>query len=927
VAEITDEAALATNHVGFGSWVKGDKGPKQIKSYEDVFELDHSFLVISTPQEAEVSSYVAPPIVAEQSGLAAWNALMSSPRGVGAALKETKGTVGILQRGGEESNNYGGWAPFSPNRNSGTSLSNQPLGLQALSPLPLRDGKGNFPQGNLSPNEKKKLAEKVRELAAAMPTKRHEGQKELYTRTSPVASTPLVHYYQSRYIASILKDQAANSFNLKTRQIERIRKMDSDLGKSLDKSIEFSPDDRTGIDAIFDMMPVPTVIRYTGRKDTDAIANSDLMGIDGAVDIGLLQKTYSLLDNKLRIAFEENVAAIIRSLPHDFAINEMARKVYSIQPELLEPALVWIEEMDLQQAKTTVNTTVGEIDYQMKRIHTAVLPLTSMISIPGWMILQYSTDGGKAIISQMHEYLQFDWPRRGDPDLGIESVIQRLEDDERDEEAEEVRDAWYEILEIRTSIYDGTIIEMTADTIKIDFEDLLDGETILFDRKGLLSNEMEKEELVAFRGAYGFTGRRKLPEVGLKSSRLAWQYIEDPMDDEGGEYGLPMFKEHFSFISATESDPGVELSYPGVMPDSDFAATAGGGFEASVDPIEEDLGLSRAFQALGAILMALVKDNGVKHGLKEKSTSQFDKTVTALLGTYAELGPATYHAQVHHQMLYEVTHAALRNADDAKGLVTIGQAMVFEQFSKNPAKLMCIWMMVDLGLIDIGEIDAEGKPQFFKIPRTTLEVELAEKSLMNTLALVALSYYRLSFSPLRMRSKGPGKLSVDLKKLWPSLVANARKDPPEAYAFAGIMRFLANSEKKLKIDMPAWMPVLPEDLASLQRTRRSSEVPDFIQWAYGSNPLSVEAFCEVAAAYHAAKVCSWFKPGLDEKGQSIYAAMVSSFIDAVEQERGEGFLMAVLMAYGQDKEQLAESLKAEPIPDSTIQFSEIKGRV
>jgi len=131
----------------------------------------------------------------------------------------------------------------------------------------------------------------------------------------------------------------------------------------------------------------------------------------------------------------------------------------------------------------------------------------------------------------------------------------------------------------------------------------------------------------------------------------------------------------------------------------------------------------------------------------------------------------------------------------------------------------------------------------------------------------------------------------------------------------------------LKIDMPAWMPVLPEDLASLQRTRRSSEVPDFIQWAYGSNPLSVEAFCEVAAAYHAAKVCSWFKPGLDEKGQSIYAAMVSSFIDAVEQERGEGFLMAVLMAYGQDKEQLAESLKAEPIPDSTIQFSEIKGRV
>lgn len=921
MAEITDEAALAANHVGFGSWVEGEKDPIQIKTYEQVFKLDHSIMAVKTPKETEVSGQVAPPIVAEQSGLAAWNAIMSSPRGINTALNETKGTIGILQGGGEETVNYSGWAPFKLNRTNGESLADWPPGVQVLSPLPLRGEKRNFPSGNLSDSDKKKLKEKITELAAAMPTKRFQGQKELYTRTSKIASTPLVHYYQSRYIASILTDQAKNSFNLKSGQIERIEKLGSNLEKLLDKSIAFSPDDRTGIDAIFDMMPVPTVIRYTGREDIDAIANSDLMGIGGAVDIGLLQKTYSLLDNKLRADFQENVAAIIKSLPHDFSVNEMKRKVYSIQPELLESALVWIEEMDLQQAKTTVNTTIGDVDYQMKRLNTEVLPLNSTISIPGWMILQYSTDGGRIIISEMHEYLQFDWPRRGDADIGIEAILERLEEEDREEEYEEVLDAWYEILEIRESNYDGTIIEMTEGEIKIDFEDLFDGTTILFDRKGLMSNELEDEELAAFRGAYGFTGRRKLPEVGLKSSRSAWQYIYDPKGEEiDAEYGLPLFKERLGFISATESHPGVELSYPGVLPDADFAATAGGGYEASTDPVEEDLGLSRAFQALGSMLMTLVKANGVEHGLKEKSASQFDKTVTALLGTYAKLGPATFHAQVHHQMLYEVTHAALRNATDAKGLVTVGQAMVFEQFSKNPSKLMCIWMMVDLGLIDIGELDEEGKPQFFKIPRTTLEVELAEKSLMNTLALVILSYYRLSFSPLGMRSKGQGPLNVDLKKLWPSLVANAKKDPPEAYAFAGIMRFLAESENKLEIDMPAWMPVLPDDLASLQRTRRRGEVPDFIQWAYGSNPLSVEAFSEVAAAYHAAKACSGYEPGQ-------YAPMVSAFIDAVEQERGEGFLMAVLMAYGKEGKEdkdLAKALTPEPMPPATYQFSEIK---
>ncbi len=935
VADIADGDALGANHVGFGSLVRIPElgaEARQIVGYFDLFDENHDVREDSeTPLEADVKDKIAIPIVKEQSGLAAWNALMKSDSKTLSALtrgshdpedkkkynpnKVVYGTIDILQGGGEQTSNFAGWAPFRTDARPGRSLANETEELQKFFVIPKR-GTGNFPTDGLTKGDRDKLLKKIRELGAMKPLRtpksKQGGNLPLSTK---VISTPLVHYYQSRYIASILKEQAEKATNPTKEEINRIPKMKTDLNKQLDDSISFSPDDRTGIDAIFDMMPVPTNIRYPGRKDRDAIANSELMGA-GGVDMGLLQKTYSLLTNPMRRRFNENVATIIRSLPHDYnEPTKLQKKIFSLQPKMLEASLVWIEEIELQQAKTTVNINVGDVNYTMKTLDTEVLPLNSTIAVPGWMILQFSNDVGKSILQTVNPFFNFKWEEREDKNIGIEALISRMGEDD-----EELLDSWYEVLGIRESIFDGTIVEMTTDTIKIDFEGLLDGETVVFDRDRLLQNEWVDDEKDTFRQAYGFGGKRRLPNLGIKSSRAAWKYIRDPRGDDyrGDVYGMPDFKELFSFVPGTESGDGVEVSYPGVIPDSDFTASDAGGYEASTDPVAEDLGLSRAFQALGIILMELVKQNGIELGLKEKSTSQFDKTVTALLGSYAKPGPATYHAQVHHALLYEVTHAAMRNANDSKGLVAMGQSMVFEQFSKNPAKLMCIWMLVELGLIDIGEITDDGVPQFFKIPRTPLERDLAEKPLMNNLALIILSYYRLAFSPLRMRSKGGGALGIDLKKQWPRLVSNAKSDPPEPFAFAAIMRFLASAEDKLEIDMPAWMPVLPDDIASQQRDRRKGEVVDFIQWSYGSNPLSVEAFCEVSAAFHAAKACSYYRPG-------DYAEMVARFIEAVEAERGEGFLMAVLMSYMGGEKKL--KLTPEPLPEGTFQFSEIKERV
>ena len=333
---------------------------------------------------------------------------------------------------------------------------------------------------------------------------------------------------------------------------------------------------------------------------------------------------------------------------------------------------------------------------------------------------------------------------------------------------------------------------------------------------------------------------------------------------------------------------------------------------------EEDYGLARAFQALGNILLYIVKKNALEVGQKEKSKSSFDIAVATLLGTYNSPGPATYHAMLHHEQLVSVFEASIRQAEASKGIAALGQSLVFEQYAKNPAKLMCVWSLADLGLISISSVNEQGIPQFFDTPKTDLDIKLQEQSLMNSMGLIILSYYRLAFYPIRMRSRGKGKGNADLPQYWKDLLTDAENDPPEPYAFAAVLQFLAKSKSKLKISVPTWMPTLPTDFSSIDRKRNKEEISDFLSWAYGSNPLSTEAFTEVAAAYHAAKALSYYEAGR-------YAEMMEGFIDAVEQERGEGFLMAVLIAYGKDKTNLDKALKPAKLESVATPFAQVGG--
>jgi len=231
-----------------------------------------------------------------------------------------------------------------------------------------------------------------------------------------------------------------------------------------------------------------------------------------------------------------------------------------------------------------------------------------------------------------------------------------------------------------------------------------------------------------------------------------------------------------------------------------------------------------------------------------------------------------------------------------------------------------MWMLANFKLIDMGGMDEKGQPSFFTLPKTEFTKKGDEADLMNTMAVIIISYYRLAFYPLRLRGKTGKKGTQYTPKNWAKLQKDANTDPPEPYAFAAVLRFLSQAKGNLSVEIPAWMPGLPEDFAGLDRKRTKQEVSEYISWAYGSNPTSKEHFCEIAAAYHAAKALSYYEPGR-------YAEMMQAFVEAVEAERGEGFLMSVLIAYNEEKRLPGQAKQMKSVSEDIPIIETIEGKI
>ena len=885
--DINNIDELKKYQVGFGSYYLKVDEPMRISRMSDITEVKNLDIGFTIPTMEQVKGKKAPSIVEDLSGLAFVISVFKKGDPIIPSLKEVlktdnkNSTLYKLWSADYKVKNFEKWVPFSPDKvKYGKKITDKSRSQSKYLPIvPINDKL--LSQTEISKADNEKLKKGIETLGKSIPLKQDS--------SDTVTSTPMVHYFLSRYIASLLLPKArealavtAKSDIKKLPTLQRITKLNDDLEKMISSAINLSPDLKTEVDAIFDMNPVGSTINYLD-ENKPAKANDELIIPGDHIEIGLLQKLYSIMPTGRRTKFRENVAEIIKTLDITDSHTYGARSIYTIDTEIFEQVLVWIEEIELGGAKKTqnqkfvsgINNPTG-IDLLLNEIIDETVTIGSEIAMPGWMIMVYSQDGGESFLKQVvDKRIAFGWADRTvDQNTGETSgftqLIQDTYDEEEAREFEGVEDKAYEIA--KTNGFLGKIKDITVNEIEITFDIFGKSHTAKMDKGELMKNELNKEETDLLSQQYGISGAKKL---GLKSSREMAEHLN------GGD-GSEIFGEEWlndaGFILASEDGNMLELAYPRVL-------------ELSEEPMGSDIGLSRAFQALGDILMYLVKENAVTAAQKSVSGSAFDRAVEALLGTHNNPGPASYHAQIQHSLLYENAWRALAESDKS-GMVALGSNLIFEQYSKNPAKLMVLWMLANYNLIDMGGFNENGQPEFFSVPETKLDKLTAEAGLMNTMAVIIISYYRLAFYPLRLKTKGEKNKDFNLKKEWPRLQIDAKSDGPDPYAFATVLRYLTKSEK-LKVEIPAWMPALPKDFSSLDdRTRQKDEVIDFLRWSYGVNPLSKEHFCEIAAAYHAAKALSYYKPG-------DYPNMIQTFVNAVEAERGEGFLMSVLIAYAE----------------------------
>lgn len=812
---------------------------------------------------------------------------------------DTNGTVKEVLSGKNadyQNTDLGGWSPILPRGSDGgmdiRNLNDDNLKVA----LPIsRPEKPTMNKTGLTQPQAKRLDQKIKEYQKAIPNPKNKRRDE---GGAKVASTPLVHYYASRYIAAMLSVQANEAFNLKQEEIQRISELSQDIETLISDAINLAPEDETGIDRIYDILPLQTTIRFNKPNEADktkpAVVDRETTGGAGTTEIGILQNIYSMLPSSGKTKFKKGVANLIKTLPRE----KQYGKYKCVDSEILEDVFVYIEEMILGGAESGGDFKIfSNINKTTEQYTTDRVAVNDTINIPNWMLLAYTVDNGREIMQDFLSIdVNFDWDDR---EANLLLLKQKYED-ENDNEAldeliSEMRDIEYYI---ETAAYTTVkIINITDDKIivvsDVDNEYFNDQRFVL-DKAKITESEIEKRLDKNFRRKYDNVATKNM---GLKQWEVVWRHIYNPLEGETKD-DPSMGAGRYTQGEYALFEPVLDNVYDELAVSRIFMLDQ----VISSDELgEEDYGLSRAFQAIGNILLYIIKKNSIPIGERERTKSPFDIAVASLIGTYDTPGPATYHAMLHHEQLVTIFEAAVRSSERNEGITALGQSLVFEQYSKNPAKLMCVWSLAELGLISISAVDDSGVPTFFQAPTTEFDVKLKETTLMNNLALIILSYYRLAFYPIRMRSRGTNAKDANLPAFWKDLLTDAEGDPPEPYAFAAVLRFLAKSKAKLKISVPTWMPSLPSDFAAIDRKRNKEEISDFLSWAYGSNPLSTEAFTEVAAAYHTAKALSYYKPGR-------YAEMVDAFISAVEEERGEGFLMAVLIAYGKQ----SGSMSLEP---------------
>ena len=765
--------------------------------------------------------------------------------------------------------------------------------------------------------QNKKLEERLNLLKPLKPLDRNiKSGQEL--KINPI--TPLTEYYLMRYMGPWLLEnyvEEAMPYSVegskgKRSVLKRIRIDTKQKSEELDDDIvdlvnELALEKGSPIDEMFAFERIRTVYRYPENypqgyvTEDGTIQQPDPRNDDIRVDYGILQQIYASLAPSGRKNFvKQTKKFVLDTMPKkqikrrntgprgsNALPNATQSNYYPVGAgndlSHAEATIVWLEESADQRAFQNEHQLKLPIDIS-KPLQKEQISEGAKITVPGLILLLAEKSGEHALYDSISnaETLHignYDRLEKYDYLIGLMEMTQKpglVKDTELDESVAIQEDALKEIL---ISEYEGVYQPLNQSTCLFVHSDETGVVTTLTLNPSVLQKAVVWSEL----------------ESKLETA-LQEDFVEVILGSDLGNLSpnavVKKEAEEEPALVAYAQETGLQIRAP-----RKFGA--------------------KAFNALGY----LVEDQMIRSAQRAARTTQiaktstFDKMVAALVGSVKHPGLAVSHATLHFQKLLVQMKSPVKNwdivsTDDFEE----GRFLSLTSFLDSPTEKALYWMLNETGFISVGNFTGD-RPTFFEIPKPAAQTTAMFTGLMNSFATVVIGYYRILFSQIRQRmvfirsGKEGAKATpetIDLNRYWKSLMKDANTKSVDPAIYGAILRFFSQSETGAKpiLRIPTWMPLMPDDLRAAQQTKSDPKMTlNYLKWAYGADPMSLEVFAENAAAYHAAKALT---------GHTDYPHMVQRFVQAVIEDRGAPFLFAILLRDNFDQSPETQSRTATP---------------
>ena len=764
----------------------------------------------------------------------------------------------------------------------------------------------------------------LKRMRDAIPYKHNKEKK-------PIMLSPLVLYYLTRYLGPWLAGTKDNDrdgtptwsdavwdnlqFHPERKKFEKKDKEDRIRGY-LDPESIYASDMR-----INDLFPFDKIrTTYTDENN-----------IEADVKYGLLQKYYSTLNSGARKSFVDNVwDKLIENLPE--VKSPLPGEPKRIDDEYATHIAAFVQETD-SATSSTKKLKMFDDPYEesLVSIYTGAI-----LEIPGLnLILAENPFNHNFFEGSLPENIEYDIDLSSIDDLRgseylfnlINLLYEHANANDTDDLIIHLRDILDETEEYSITMQregkNVNAIVMSMDENNIFTTQINLSTTPVSSRGSQLLRAKKTNPITTASPIKDEAGSSRVHEgfdralVGLITYEEAFDVVYKFLKNTGMDQDIAFYVRDFFF------DPEEPVTIDSfLLGNPNYSTEDITGFMAialtsGLPEAQEEPGEAKMFCALGAVVETLMVKHAVEasKGAKKAPVSNiYDEMMAALLGNSRNPGLATYHALIHYNMLgAQLRTPLLKWKETSEKELLAGRLIAAEAWLDDPAKLLNMWMMNYRNYIDFGGWDdATGSPIFFRVPLEPFEATQKNTGMLNAFARLAIAYYRMTFKMLSTRpvfiqpvkagteeasggKRQSGTRYAEIKKYWASIIRDSVNDPPKPGMFAMVLRFFADTVQStgreaagqaLITPYPTWMPAPPESFDQAQTYKDKKMVTKFLKWSYGNKPMDIDNFCEIAAAYHAAKCLS---------AADKYEDMVRMFLDAVSDDLGHPFLYACLM--------------------------------